>query len=166
MRFHIEQRFHAAVSDVQDAMCDRAFYELLGELPGLGRPTLVAQERTAAGIHQQVRYHFAGDLSSAVRHVIDPAKLSWIEDSTIDVGAAHTRWSIHPDHYPDRLACSGTYQLVADGQDACMRIAEGTLRVRAALVASRVEAAIVSGLQEHADAEVDLVDRFVAGLSA
>ena len=74
------------------------------------------------------------------------------------------RFELHPDHYADRLSCRGSYRLVADPVDdgATIRAAEGDVKVRAPLVGSSVEKALVSGLHEHLEAEADIVARFLA----
>ena len=50
---------------------------------------------------------FVGELSSAVTAVVDPAKLTWVDEATFDFAAHTGRHEILPDHYPDRL--SATY---------------------------------------------------------
>jgi hypothetical protein len=108
-----------------------------------------------------VRYAFAGELSPAVTAVVDPAKLTWVEDSTSDRGTHRSTFRIVPDHYADRLTASGTFTLQPDGAGS-RRIAEGDVRVRFPLVGSRVERAIVSGLEEHAEAEADAMSGWLA----
>jgi hypothetical protein len=75
------------------------------------------------------------------------------------------RFELHPDHYGDRFSCRGSYRLVADPADdgATIRTAEGDVKVRAPLVGSSVEKALVSGLREHLEAEADIVAAFVDG---
>ena len=153
MRFRIEQRFDAPCDAVQDALCDPAFLEVLGTLPKLGRPELLDQRADGDVLHQRIRYRFAGDLNSAARAVLDPEKLTWVEESTIDRSAHHTNWRIAPDNYADRLSASGTFDLTEDAAGATVRTAVGELKVRMPLVGGKVEGAIVSGLREHADAE-------------
>jgi hypothetical protein len=160
MRFRIVQRFVAPLEAVEPALVDPAFLERLAELPKLGRPTLLGQEVDGDVVRQQVRYAFAGHLSSAVTAVVDPAKLTWIEDSTIDRRTHRTTFRILPDHYRDRLACEGTFTLQPDG-DGSRRVAEGDLRVRFPLVGGRVERAIVSGLEEHAELEAEVMTRWL-----
>ena len=55
-------------------------------LPKLGPPEVL--ERTVDGdvVRLQIRYRFVGDLSPAVTAVLDPAKLTWVEHSTHDLG--------------------------------------------------------------------------------
>ena len=68
-------------------------------------------QRRAAGVRIEVRYKFTGSLSSAVRAIVDPAKLSWVTRTEICTGErAAASFTVLPDHYPDRLDCSGTFR--------------------------------------------------------
>jgi len=152
VRFRIEQRFDAPLEQVEAALLDPAFLERLATLPTLGRPELLDQREEGGLVRRRIRYAFVGELSSAVTAVVDPAKLTWVEDSTLDRHTHGTTFRIVPDHYRDRLAASGTFVLQSAG-GGTRRVAEGDLRVRFPLVGSKVERAIVSGLREHAAAE-------------
>lgn len=156
MRFRIEQRIPASVDDVERALLDPAFLDELARLPRLGRPELLAQEVDGDIVEREIRYRFAGHLSPAVTAVVDPDRLTWVEESQTDRSTHLTRWVIRPDHYADRLRCSGTFTLTSDGDGdggPTTRIAEGELKVSFPLVGGRVEKAIVSGMEEHAAAE-------------
>jgi hypothetical protein len=163
MRFRIEQRVPAPARAVQDALVDPAYLERLAELPKLGRPELLDSQRDGATVRQRVRYRFAGELNAAARAALDPRRLTWIEDSTIDLDACRTTFRILPDHYADRLSCSGTF-VVADEGDGCRRTAEGEMKVRMPLVGGKVEQAIVSGLREHAAAEATVLREWLQEL--
>jgi hypothetical protein len=161
MRFRITQRFDAPLEDVEAALLDPAFLANLGELPKLGRPQLLDVADQGGLVRRRIRYAFAGQLSSAVTAVVDPAKLTWVEDSTTDRGAHRTTFRILPDHYADRLTASGTFALEAAGAGS-RRVAEGELRVRFPLVGGRVEKAIVSGMEEYAAAEAGAITNWLA----
>jgi hypothetical protein len=160
MRFRIVQRLPGPLDRVEAAFVDPEFLDRLAELPKLGRPTLLDQHVDGELVHQRVQYAFAGHLSSAVTAVVDPARLTWIEDSTLDRRSHRTTFRIVPDHYRDRLACEGTFTLQPD-DEGTRRTAEGDLRVRFPLVGGKVERAIVSGLEEHADLEADVMSRWL-----
>src|SRR5688572_20413786 len=81
VRFRIEQVVAADPERVQAALVDPLFLERLASLPKLGRPELLEQRREGEVLHQRVRYRFAGDLNAAARAVLDPARLTWIEES-------------------------------------------------------------------------------------
>ena len=153
MRFRIVQDFDADVDRVQQAYLDPAFLETMGALPKLGAPDLLSEERDGDAVHRRVRFHFAGDLNSAVRAVVDPAKLSWVEESTTHLNERRTTWAIRPDHYADKLTGHGESRLESLGEAATRRTTTGEVKVKVFLVGAKVEAAIVSGMEEHAALE-------------
>jgi hypothetical protein len=162
MRFSIEQRFAADVDAVARAYADPALYAALDGLPKLSDPEVVGHDVDGDIVVMQVRYRFGGELSSAARAVIDPARLTWVERSTHDLERRSTTFTMVPDHYADRFQCKGSYRFEAD-VGGCRRQGEGDLRVKAFLVAGAVEGAIVSGLKEHLVDEVPVVEAFVNG---
>jgi len=163
VRFAFDQRFAADLARVEAALIDPAFVARLATLPKLGAPTLLDQREDGRLIRQRIRYAFVGDLSSAVRAVVDPARLTWVEESTIDRERHHTVFTIVPDHYGNLLAAHGTFQLEAAAGSGCRRTAEGEVRVSVPLVGRKVEAAIVSGLAEHAAAEEHVMQEWLDG---
>ena len=162
MRFRIEQRVPGPVDAVEAALLDPAFLERLATLPKLGRPELLDQQVAGDIVTQRVRYAFAGELSPAVTAVVDPKRLTWVEESTTDRRTHRTEFVIHPDHYGSRLRCSGTFTLQEAG-DEVLRVAEGELKVSFPLVGGKVERAIVSGLEEHAELEARVLREWLTG---
>ena len=153
MRFRVEQRYDAPLATVEEAFVDPAFIARLATLPKLGGAQMLERRDEGHLHHQRVRYAFVGELSAAVRAVVDPARLTWVEESTLDRRSHRTEWHVVPDHYGSLLRCSGTFQLEAEGPAATRREATGEVRVTFPLVGGRVEKAIVSGLEEHARLE-------------
>jgi len=103
-----------------------------------------------------------GDLSGAVRAVVDPQRLTWVEDSTADSDTHLTTFKIVPDHYAKLLRAQGTFHL-RGAPIGCTRLAEGDVDVSVPLLGRKVEAAIVSGLREHAVLEAQVVDDWLSG---
>ena len=165
MHFELRQRIGCPIDQVVDAFIDPEFYETLDSLPNLARPEVLTREVDGSTAHLRVRYRFTGTLSSAVRAAIDPSKLSWVDDSVHDLRAHLVTFRMVADHYADRFSCSGTYRFVPAGDGGTERHCDGELRVRMPLVGHRVERAIVSGLHEHLDAEVVVVEQFIRGRS-
>lgn len=163
MRFRIEQQVSAPLEAVEAALHDPEFLTHLGTLPKLGRPELLEQREEGGRLHQRVRYEFAGDLPSAARRFIDPSRLTWVEESTLDRTTHQAPFTIRPDHYGSLLRCSGTFSLTAAGEAACVRGAEGELSVGIPLVGGKAERAIVSGLREHAELEAAALARWIDG---
>jgi hypothetical protein len=152
VRFSIDQRFNAPLLDVENAYCSPELLATMATLPKIGGAELIDQQVDADRVRQRVRYRFTGDLNAAVTAVIDPALLSWVEESVLDRTTHVTTWKIVPDHYGSRLTCSGTFSLLGD-ETATRRRTDAEIKVHFPLVGGRVEKAIVSGLQEHAVAE-------------
>jgi hypothetical protein len=161
VRFVFEQRIAGEPDAVQAVFLEPGFYADLAGLPNLGAPVLLGQERRGDTVLQRVRYRFSGDLAPAARAVLDPARLTWVDESVHDLAARTVRFRMLPDHYGDRLTCSGTYRFTAAGPGATVRTTDGELKVRALFVAGAVERAIVGGLRDHLGAETEVVERWV-----
>jgi hypothetical protein len=161
MRFRIEQRIAAPLAAVEAALLDREFVAATANLPKLGSPELLDQQREGDRVRQRIRYRFTAHLSPAVTRVVDPAKLTWVDDVRYDLTSHTGRHRIQPDHYADRLQAAYDVVLEPLG-DSTRRVATGELKVRVPLVGGRVERAIVSGIEEHAAAEAELLGRWVA----
>ncbi len=161
MQFHIEQCFAGPLEAVEAAFFSPELLASLATLPKVGGAELLEQHDGGATFTQRVRYRFTGELSSAVTAVVDPEKLSWVEESTLDRATHVTRWMIVPDHYASRLSSSGTFWLTAQAHDVTIRSTDAQIKVHFPLVGGRVEKAIVSGLKEHAAAEEATVNRFL-----
>jgi hypothetical protein len=160
VNFRIEQRITAPLEAVENALLDREFIAATAKLPKLGEPEVLEQQRDGDRVHQRVRYRFTAELSSAVTRVIDPTKLTWVDDARYDLTTHTSRHRILPDNYADRLEASYDVTLEPLG-DSTRRVAQGELKVRIPLVGGRVERAIASGLEEHAAAEADLLGTWV-----
>jgi hypothetical protein len=162
VKFRLEQVFPAPLEAVADALVDPAFLERLRQLPKLGRPRLLDRRTEGAEVRLRVQHRFVGELSRAVTRVVDPGRLTWVEELTYDRQAHRGELRILPDHYADRLQCRGTTRLTAKADGATLRVTEGDLVVHMPLVGRRVERAIVSGMAEHAELEVQVLTQWLA----
>jgi len=161
LRFTLEQQFSAPLAAVEGAFSDPNLLAELATLPELGRPELLAHTDDGDTVLQQVRYAFVGDLPPAVTAVVDPQRLTWVEHTGLDRRTHRSVYRIRPDHYPDRLSCSGTVVLDPTDDGGTRRVIEGELRVHFPLVGGKVERAIVSGLRAHASAEARVVQAWL-----
>jgi len=111
----------------------------------------------------EVHYAFRGSVSSAVRAVVDPAKMSWITRTEIHPDEGRAAWEILPDYYPDRLSSDGLFRFdPGDTPGSTVVTVEGDLKVRVPVVGRSVERVIVSGLRRYIEAEVASIPDFVA----
>jgi hypothetical protein len=160
MRFTIDQRFSAPPEQVAKAFADPALYAGYPDGGTLARPEVVACSADGTIVEMQLRHRFNGDISPAARAILDPGRLTWVEHTTHRLDGFTGSFVLRPDHYADRLRCSGSIRYEADGTGSRRR-GEGELHVRAPLVAGAVERAIISGLQDHLRAEVEVVEAYL-----
>jgi Protein of unknown function (DUF2505) len=155
VKFRVDQIFAADVASVSAALFDAEYLaEGMAKLPDLGAPVMESQERAGSMIRQQLRYSFKGSLPSAVTRFVSPSKLSWIEDSTLDLASNRATFTMTPVHYEQYFRCSGEWVLHAMAPDATpktLRRIDGILKVNSPLpfIGGQIERAIVSGLQER-----------------
>jgi hypothetical protein len=161
MDFHVEQVFAAAPEQVAAAYADPDLYAALDALPKLGRPEVIAHDVDGSTVTLHVRHRFTGHLSPAATAVLDPKRLTWVEHATHDLSKLDVTYRLVADHYADRFSASGRYRFVPDAAGT-RRIADGQVKVKALLVGGAVERAIISGMHEHSEDEVALVERFIA----
>jgi hypothetical protein len=161
VKFRIDQHIPAPLAAVEATLLDRDFIAATAELPKLGSPEVLENARDGDRAHQRIRYRFTAQLSGAVTRVVDPGKLTWVDDARYDLTAHTSRHRIVPDNYGDRLQASYDVSLESLG-DSTHRLVTGELTVHVPLVGGRVERAIVDGLEEHADAEAELLGRWIA----
>ncbi len=161
MQFRREHRYRAEPEAVARAYASEALYAGLGAGSKLAPPEVLDRRDEGRGVVLRIRYRFIGELSSAVRAVLDPARLTWVDESTHDLAARTVAFRLVADHYADRFSCAGTYRFVADGTGT-VRHTEAELKVRAPLVGGKVERVLADDLSSHLAAEVHGVEAFLA----
>jgi hypothetical protein len=161
MNFTLTQDIVGAVDAVDAALVDRGFLAGLAALPKLGSSEVLEQSRDGQTVHQRVRYLFTAALSGAVRRVVDPDRLTWVEDSTHDLDVHTASYRIIPDNYANLL--EGHYDARSDARGSLTRrVLDGKLEVHVPLVGGKVARAIVAGLTENAEAQAKLLSEWVA----
>ena len=145
---------------VQDAFLDPDFLAVTATLPKIGGAEVLELCRAADTARLRVRYRFTAPLSKAVTRVIDPRKLTWVDDARFDLVAMRAEHVMLPDNYADRLESSYVSTLAPDGTGTTWTVS-GSLTVRAPLVGGKVAGVIVDGLREHAVAQGALLDEWL-----
>jgi hypothetical protein len=161
MDFTLSQAIPASVDAVEAALVNPDFLVRMAELPKLGSAEVVSNERDGDIVKLQVRYLFQAELSSAVTKFVDPDKLTWIEDSTVDLASHETECVIRPDNYANLLEGSYSAVITPSGSGTDRKVA-GKIKVRIPLLGSKVEKAIIGGLAENSDAQADLLAEFLS----
>jgi hypothetical protein len=167
VKLSIGQSVAVAPDAAIGAYADPAFYEGREPSGDISLVGVVGHETDGSHERIEVRYQFTGSVSSAVRAIIDPAKMSWVTRTDIERAQRRTSFTVLPDHYPDRLDCHGSFRF-ADGPKAPNGAAstvitiEGDLKVHVFLVSRTVEQLIVNGLRSYLVAEISTLPAFTA----
>jgi hypothetical protein len=161
VRFELVQNLQAELPEVEAAYLSDDFLAELGSLPQLGSPVFLDRRQEGQRIRQRVRYAFIGHLSPAVSAVVDPKRLTWVEDAVVDPATHTTTFTILPDHYAGLLEAKGTIDLQAVDGGGTVRRSDGEIKVHVPFVAGKVEAAIISGLHDYAAMEAEALDRWI-----
>jgi hypothetical protein len=156
VKFSIEQRVEVSPDVAALAYATPAFFEGRAPRDNISVMEVPRCDRNGDRVQMEVRFRFTGAVSSAVRAVVDPKKMTWVTRSDVDLAAGHSRWTIVPDHYPDRLSGSGSYTFAPGpgGAGSTVVTLEGELKVHVPLLGRTVERVIVSGLRSYFTAEV------------
>jgi hypothetical protein len=166
MDFTVTQRFPAPTDDVLALYTDPEFFVSLPPSEKLATPELVTHQRNGNSVNLQLRYRFIGQLPSAVLRFVEPTRLTWVEDTTIDVMSASSSSALIPDNYPDllRASASATFASTssgvstgtsngAGGGPSTTRTITGRVSVPVPIFGRKVEGAIVEGLTDYLHAE-------------
>jgi hypothetical protein len=165
VKFSIGQNVAVSPEAAVAAYANPAFYEGRSPSGNISLIEVVSHEDDGSHGRIEVRYKFTGSVSSAVRAVVDPAKMSWITRTDIDQEQRSSTFTVLPDHYPDRLECAGSFTFSAgsSGPASTVVTIEGDLKVHVFLVSRTVEQMIVSGLRTYLAAEVATLPGFTGG---
>ena len=157
MDFTIEQDIPAPLADVERWLLDADFITASSDLPKLSDCRLL--DLTEAGNRVEARIHrrFDDHLSPAVTAVIDPAKLTWVEEVEYDLDTHVGRCTFVPEFYGNKFSAEYRSTLEPTASGGTLRVARGQLSVKAFLASRTVERAIVSGLSEYSQAEAELL---------
>ena len=149
VRFSIEQRFTAPPDLVIDTFTDPDLYPTLTGFTKVGTPDVLDVVRSGDQVRLRLRMRFIAEVSPAVSAVVDPSKLSWVQDEVYDLRTRTAAVTFEPDNYADRFSCRGGYTFADDGAGGTVRTAAGDLKIRVLVVGGQVEKAMVMGLTEH-----------------
>ncbi|MEZ5134984.1 MAG: DUF2505 family protein [Acidimicrobiales bacterium] len=156
MRFELTSQLALPPDEVVACYTDPDFYARLDGLPNVGEPRVLDRTERGDTVTMRVHYRFTRVLSAGVAKVVDPAKISWVEETEWDRTTCSARSILLPDNYADRFSASAQrLHTAADG--GTLRRISGEVRVRFPVVGGKVERAIVEGLEEYLRAEAERV---------
>ena len=112
VRFELFQRFAAPPTTSPRRSPTRGCTRRWPTLPKLGAPGVLDRNRPRATSSTSGCGTASPETCpSAVKAVIDPAKLTWIDDSRHDLARRTVTFTLPPDHYADRFRAGGSLPL-------------------------------------------------------
>ena len=154
VKFSATQPFPPEAGDVLDLYSNPATWSRLPQFERVRIAEVLDSAGTAARPVTRVRYRFIADLPAAARAVVDPSKLTWVEETTYDLENRTSKMRFLPDQYASKIEASATATFSAPTfETGVVRSVSGQLRVKVLLVGGQVEQAIVSGLKEYLSEE-------------
>lgn len=159
-RFAVDQPVRAPRDAVLDALCDPAFYRMLGELPAIEAPSVLDRRSAGDEVHLRLHYRLSAELPPGATRFVDPAKLTWTDDAIIDRPSYSGRSGIAPDHYPKLFRAEVIWRLEEAADGTTIQHMEGAISARIPVVGRLVERGIVRGLTEHLAHEARLLERW------
>lgn len=159
--FSTTQSFDASAREVFDLYRSGRLSNLVGRIDPLSAPELISVNDSDGTTVVCQRFRFIANLPSAALKVVDPHKLTWVEETTYDHPTLTATVRLLPDHYANKLSASATVTFDQVGAGST-RIVAGQLKVRVPLVGGTVERTIANGLVEYLDAEAVAVAKILA----
>ena len=156
MNFSFDRDIGVSARTALRAYSSPSFYEGRETVDNVAVLEVVDHRDNGDTVLIAVRFKFTGSVSSAVKAIVDPDKMSWVTRTEVFIDEGRTNWVVLPDNYPDRLTGTGSYHFNegAQGPDSTVIRVEGDLRVHVPIVGRTVERVIVSGLRSYIAAEV------------
>jgi hypothetical protein len=162
VEFRTVDRFTTPIRLLLAGYADPGVVDAVGPLPPLSAGELLEHGRRGDTVTTCVRYAYLGDLPPGASRLVDPARLSWVQVTELDLAERRSRVSLRPDDYADRLDARATQRFEPAPGDRTVRTVEGELRVHVPVVGRAVERALVAGLTEWLSAEAAAVDRWAS----
>jgi len=165
VQFTVTETIDAGRDEVLRALADPGYYARLGEAATAVRaPELLAVSEDGGTIRTSVRYAFDGTISGPAALVVDPAKLTWVIETTYDTGTHTGTVVVVPDNYQGMLRCRGTLALESGGEGTTIETVSGRLEVKVPLVSGAAEKAILGGFTRHVELEAASMAAYCATL--
>lgn len=162
MRVVLDQAIDLSAERAQVVFLDPAFYQTLGSLSSISAPAVLSFSLGHGRAKLILSYRFTGQLSGPARKLLDTSKLTWTQETNVDLSSRRTEVQMLPDHYEGLFSFEGWYALREDGPARCTQHLEADLRVHLPLVGPLAERAMAIGVRQNLAETARLVERYAA----
>ena len=163
MRFDISHSFAADPDKVAAVLLDEDYQASLADATSFlkSREVLSQDAHPDGRVRRRVRCVLGIDLGAAKRFIED-GEPAWVEEATWHPDEMRWTWTISPEIAHGVLAASGEISLMPE-REGTERVVAGDVKVRVPIYGSKVEAAIVRGLEQAYDDEADRLTAWLEG---
>jgi len=162
MKVVLDVAIKASPKEAQAALLEPAFYQSLGQLGAIAAPEVRSISRTNKSAHLVLHYRFAGQLNGIARSMLDPDKLTWVQETEVDLARLRTQVRMVPDNYEQLISFNGWYELRRSEGRKCTQHFEADLRVHLPLVGPLAERAITSSIRDNVVSTAKVLERYLA----
>lgn len=127
-----------------------AFEERLARAIGIDEYTELEREETSAAVYRKIRVvpRIPSAFHGLLRRFGAAERVSYIEEQWRSCDTMEVRWKMTPSLLADRTHLEGWIRIEPLGEGRCLRVLDGTVRVRLPGVGRAIEKAIVLGALE------------------
>ncbi|MGC8626736.1 MAG: DUF2505 family protein [Acidimicrobiales bacterium] len=160
MKLVVDQPIALSARDAQGVFVDPAFYNELGALAGISAPTLLSFSKAENRARLVLGYRFSGQLSGPAAMLLDTKKLTWAQQTDVDLSSRRTQVRMVPDNYKDFFSFEGWYELRDIDEGNCTQHLEADLIVHVPLLGPLAERAIAMSVRQNLAETAQLVERY------
>jgi len=164
MELRGQHQFSFGRADVEDAMCDPAFYGQL-EIPDVTKPEILDRSVRDGVIELSMRYVFTGQLDPIVNRVLGNSEISWTQALRVDTRAHTGSLTIVPSVLPGKVDCSASITFTDAADGGCTRVLDGELKVKIPMLGGKAEHAILPGITRRLDLEAEALEGWLQSMS-
>lgn len=159
MEFTRTQRFDSEPRAVLTALTDESFWAGLDGLTTMSTPDVLEVRRWGDRVTTRLRYSLVVDLPREAARFINTSAVSWVEVTEWTISRSTSETTFLPDQAQRLLAASVQTTLHAEGTGT-VRAVDGDVRVRIPILGSKVESAIIGGVEQYLDELTAAVDGY------
>lgn len=163
MRFTSKQHFDQQPTEVLEVLIDETFWRGVDNLTTMSTPSVLGVDREGDRVTTRLRYNLVVDLPGEAARFIDTSAVSWVEVTEWNLSRTTSETTFVPDQAARLLGASVQTRLHGTARGT-VRDISGEVKVRIPIIGSRVESAIIDGVEQYLTEISAAVDAHVSAM--
>ncbi len=160
MKYEVTNIIEGPIATVVEITRDRS--RDVKVYPNITETIVIKSEEDGTKVHEIVKSVGNGDIPPALRKILTPDLLAWIEDGTYDYATNYYTYTIKHAKFAAVFTMTGSVQFTALSDTRTQRVLKGDIRVNIPIVGSIAEKKIVEIQKENLDLESKILQKDVA----